>query len=186
MLLSDGDMRAKINDGSIGLDPYDPDLVQPSSIDLRLGEGFRLMEPGEYAIDTRDVHDYTRFVGPAGTPDGVSRIVLRPGDFMLAHTLERVKLPDDIAAKVEGKSSLGRVGLLLHATAGFIDPGFEGTITLELSVVAPRSLLLYSGMKIGQICFFSLSSPAEQPYGSARLGSRYQGQSGPTASRYTP
>lgn len=183
-------MRTALELGDIEISPYDDSLVQPASIDLRLGSSFRLMRPVVAppvpnlvldAIDTRAMTDETDPVYPGLN----GRVAIEPGDFLLASTLERIKVPDYLAAKVEGKSSLGRIGLLLHATAGFIDPGFEGTVTLELSVVAPRPLILYTGMKIGQICFFRLSSPAEKPYGSEGLGSRYQGQTEATVSRYT-
>lgn len=180
MLLSDREIYAAIENGDVTLDPYDADLIQPSSLDMRLGEDFRVMTPGPQAIDPRNITDWTKYV-PCEEGD---LIVLHPGDFVLAQTLERLSLPSWIAAKLEGKSSLGRLGLELHATAGFIDPGFCGTITLELSLVSPRSLILYPGMKIGQLAFYSLSSPAMKPYGSAGLGSHYQDQTGPTASRY--
>lgn len=185
-------MRMALDRGDIGIDPLDPALVQPASIDLRLGDSFRIMHPAPPAerlqagsvhygaIDTRAMTDETYPLKPGA--DG--RLLIAPGDFILANTLERIKVPDYLAAKVEGKSSLGRIGLLLHATAGFIDPGFEGTVTLELSVVAPRPLVLYTGMKIGQICFFVLTNPAVRPYGSEGLGSKYQGQQEATVSRY--
>lgn len=176
VILSDADMLSAIHDGVIGIDPFDPSMVQPASIDLRLGDGFRHMTSGPESIDIRDMSDYTQDVTTGS-------LQLYPGEFVLAHTLETVSVPDTMAAKVEGKSSLGRIGLLLHATAGFIDPGFHGTVTLELSVVAPRALVLHPGMAIGQICFFKLSNAAQRPYGSAGLGSRYQGQSTPTAAR---
>lgn len=181
MLLSDTDIRAHITTGSLGITPYDDTLVQPASIDVRLGRSFRVFENHRMAcIDpSADQGDLTRLV----TPDGDDPFVLHPGEFVLATTLEEVSLPDDLAARLEGKSSLGRLGLVTHSTAGFIDPGFTGHVTLELSNVAPLPIKLWPGMKIGQLCFFQLSAPAEFPYGSAGLGSRYQGQQGPTASR---
>lgn len=181
MLLSDRDIRAQIDAGRVCLDPYDEALIQPSSIDFRLDRYFRLF----------DNHKYP-FIDPAAEQDELTRLVetehgepfvLHPGEFVLGSTYEQVTLPDDIAARVEGKSSLGRLGLLTHATAGFVDPGFSGHVTLELSNVATLPIKLWPGMKIGQLCFFQLSSPAENPYGSAKYGSHYQGQRGPTASR---
>ncbi len=181
MLLSDRDIRAEIEAGRIGLDPYSPDLVQPSSIDIRLDRYFRVFENHRYPhIDPAEEQaDLTRSV----ETDPDEPFILHPGEFALGSIYEVVTLPDDIAARVEGKSSLGRLGLLTHATAGFIDPGFSGHVTLELSNVATLPIKLWPGMKIGQFCFFRLTTPAEFPYGSAQYGSRYQGQRGPTASR---
>src|SRR6478672_4027902 len=157
-------------------------MVQPSSIDVRLDKYFRLFDNHKYPyIDpAAEQPDLTRLVEVSSEED---RFVLHPGEFVLGSTLETVSLPDDLAARVEGKSSLGRLGLLTHSTAGFIDPGFTGHVTLELSNVATLPILLWPGMKIGQLCFFRLTSAAEHPYGSERYGSRYQGQRGPTASR---
>lgn len=181
MLLSDGDIRAELDSGRIGLDPLDLAMVQPSSVDVRLDRFFRLFDNHKYQhIDpSLDQPDLTRLVEvePAGS------FILHPGAFVLGATFEVVSLPDSIAARLEGKSSLGRLGLLTHSTAGFIDPGFSGHVTLELSNVATLPITLWPGMKIGQLCFFQLSSPAEHPYGSEKYGSRYQGQRGPTASR---
>ena len=181
MLLSDRDISAQLAEGRIGLDPYDPSLVQPSSIDVRLDRYFRLFDNHKYPfIDpAEDQPDLTRLVEVA--PD--EPFVLHPGEFVLGSTFEKVTLPDDVAARLEGKSSLGRLGLLTHSTAGFIDPGFTGHVTLELSNVATLPIKLWPGMKIGQLCFFQLTSPAENPYGSGPYGNRYQGQRGPTASR---
>lgn len=173
-------MRRYAADGLIKVEPFDESLVQPSSLDVRLGEGLRVLVAGEEPIDPMERIDYSV---PISFQLGAT-FILHPGDFVLAQTMERIHLPDEVAAKVEGKSSLGRLGLLLHATAGFIDPGFEGTITLELSLTSPRALVLRPGMKIGQLCFFQLTSPAVKPYGSVGLGSKYQGQDGPTPSRY--
>jgi dCTP deaminase len=181
MLLSDGDIRRQIEDGRIGLDPLDLGLVQPSSIDVRLDRFFRLFDNHKYPyIDPREQQDeLTRFVEVASD----EAFILHPGEFVLGSTYEYVKLPNDIAARLEGKSSLGRLGLLTHSTAGFVDPGFQGHVTLELSNVATLPIKLWPGMKIGQLCFFQLSSESENPYGSDKYGSRYQGQRGPTASR---
>ncbi len=165
----------------MGLDPLDLGMVQPSSVDVRLDRFFRLFDNHKYQhIDPAvDQPDLTRLV----EVDAMESFVLHPGEFVLGATYEAVTLPDDIAARLEGKSSLGRLGLLTHSTAGFIDPGFSGHVTLELSNVATLPITLWPGMKIGQLCFFRLSSPAEHPYGSDKYGSRYQGQRGPTASR---
>ncbi len=181
VLLSDRDIRTQIDAGRVRLDPYDAGLIQPSSIDMRMDRYFRLFDNHKYPfIDpAADQPDLTRLV----EVDPGESFVLHPGEFVLGSTYETVTLPDDIAARVEGKSSLGRLGLLTHATAGFVDPGFSGHVTLELSNVATLPIVLHPGMKIGQLCFFQLSSPAESPYGSARHGSHYQGQRGPTASR---
>ncbi|MDT0326888.1 dCTP deaminase [Nocardiopsis lambiniae] len=181
MLLSDRDIRSEIDAGRVRIDPFDPGLVQPSSIDVRLDRFFRVFENHKYPhIDpSTEQPDLTRLV--EADPDDA--FVLHPGEFVLASTYEVVTLPDDIASRLEGKSSLGRLGLLTHSTAGFIDPGFSGHVTLELSNVATLPIKLYPGMKIGQLCMFRLTSPAEHPYGSAEYGSRYQGQRGPTPSR---
>nr|WP_203591034.1 dCTP deaminase [Streptomyces sp. SID13031] len=180
-MLSDRDILAEIDANRVRLDPFDAAMVQPSSVDVRLDRFFRVFENHRYPhIDPAEEQpDLTREVEPE--PD--EPFILHPGEFVLGSTFERVTLPDDIAARVEGKSSLGRLGLLTHATAGFIDPGFSGHVTLELSNVATLPIKLWPGMKIGQLCFFRLSSPAEHPYGSAKYGSRYQGQRGPTPSR---
>ena len=181
MLLSDRDILAEIDAGRIAVDPYDPAMIQPSSIDFRLDRFFRVFENHRYPhIDPAiDQEDLTRVV----EAQGEEPFILHPGEFVLGSTYEVVTLPDDLAARVEGKSSLGRLGLLTHATAGFVDPGFSGHVTLELANVATLPIKLYPGMKIGQLCFFRLSSPAQHPYGSAKYGSRYQGQRGPTPSR---
>jgi dCTP deaminase len=181
VLLSDRDILAEIEAGRIGVEPYDASMIQPSSIDFRLDRYFRVFENHRYPhIDpAADQSDLTRVV----EPEGDEPFILHPGEFVLGSTHEVVTLPDDIAARVEGKSSLGRLGLLTHATAGFVDPGFSGHVTLELANVATLPIKLYPEMKIGQLCFFRLSSPAEHPYGSEKYGSRYQGQRGPTPSR---
>lgn len=181
MLLSDRDIRAQVDAGRVVLEPWDPAMVQPSSVDVRLDRLFRLFDNHKYPVidPAQDQSDLTRLVDVG--PD--EPFVLHPGEFVLGATHEVVTLPDDVAARLEGKSSLGRLGLLTHSTAGFIDPGFTGHVTLELSNTATMPILLYPGMKIGQLCFFQLSSPAEAPYGQGARGSRYQGQRGPTASR---
>ena len=181
MLLSDRDIRSEIDAGRIKIDPYDPGLVQPSSVDVRLDRFFRVFENHKYP-----------HIDPAVEQPGLTRLVevdpdevfiLHPGEFVLASTYEVFSLPDDLASRLEGKSSLGRLGLLTHSTAGFIDPGFSGHVTLELSNMATLPIKLSPGMRIGQLCMFKLSSPAEYPYGSSVYGSRYQGQRGPTPSR---
>ncbi|MEO8220134.1 MAG: dCTP deaminase [Specibacter sp.] len=181
MLISDRDIRAEIAAKRIVLDPYDPAMVQPSSVDVRIDRFFRLFDNHRYAhIDPAEEQpDLTRMV----EVDPDEPFILHPGEFALSSTYETVTLPDDVAARLEGKSSLGRLGLLTHSTAGFIDPGFSGHITLELSNVATLPIKLWPGMKIGQLCFFQLSSPAENPYGTGPYLNRYQGQRGPTASR---
>ncbi|MDX6261300.1 MAG: dCTP deaminase [Kribbellaceae bacterium] len=181
MLLSDRDILAELDAKRVQLDPFDAAMVQPSSVDVRLDRFFRVFENHRYPhIDPAEEQpDLTRQV----EPEGDEPFILHPGEFVLGSTYELVTLPDDVAARLEGKSSLGRLGLLTHSTAGFIDPGFSGHVTLELSNVATLPIKLWPGMKIGQLCFFRLSSPAEHPYGSAKYGSRYQGQRGPTPSR---
>ncbi|MDR7330421.1 dCTP deaminase [Corynebacterium guangdongense] len=181
MLLSDRDIRASIDSGRLGIEPFDPALVQPSSIDVRLDKYFRVFNNSKYThIDPKlEMDDLTT---PVEVPEG-DAFVLHPGEFVLASTLEAFSLPDDLAGRLEGKSSLGRLGLLTHSTAGFIDPGFEGTITLELSNVANLPITLWPDMKIGQLAIFQMSSAAEVPYGSGKLGSKYKGQRGPTPSK---
>jgi len=181
VLLSDRDIRAEIDGGRVRLQPYDETMVQPSSIDVRLDKFFRLFDNHKYAFinPAEDQPDLTRMI----EVEGDEPFILHPGEFVLGSSFEVVTLPNDLAARLEGKSSLGRLGLLTHSTAGFVDPGFSGHVTLELSNVATLPIKLWPGMKVGQLCFFRLSSPAENPYGSAKYGSRYQGQRGPTASR---
>ena len=181
MLLSDKDIRSEVESGRVGIDPYEPKMIQPSSIDVRLDKFFRVFENHKYEVidPSKEQPELTREIEVGNN----EHFILHPGEFVLASTYEVVTLPDDIAARLEGKSSLGRLGLLTHSTAGFIDPGFSGHITLELSNVANLPVKLFPGMKIGQLCLVKLSSAAENPYGSAIYGSRYQGQRGPTASR---
>lgn len=181
MLFSDRDIRQEIENERIQLDPFDPAMIQPASVDVRLDRFFRLFDNHKYAhIDpSQDQSELTRLVEVA--PD--EPFILHPGEFVLGATYEKVTLPDNIAARLEGKSSLGRLGLLTHSTAGFIDPGFSGHVTLELSNMATLPIMLWPGSKVGQLCFFQLTSTTEHPYGDGAYGNRYQGQRGPTASR---
>ena len=181
MLMSDRDIRASIEAGQIGLEPLEMELLQPSSFDVRLDRFFRLFDNHKYAfIDpAEDQSDLTQLI----EVDPNEAFILHPGEFVLGSTYEFVTLPDNIAARLEGKSSLGRLGLMTHSTAGFVDPGFKGHVTLELANVSNLPIKLWPGMKVGQLCFFQLSSPSETPYGSEKYNNRYQGQRGPTASR---
>jgi dCTP deaminase len=181
VLLSDRDIRAEIAANRVGVEPFDEAMIQPSSVDVRLDKFFRVFENHKYSVidPSTEQAELTREV----IAEGDEPFILHPGEFVLASTYEVITLPDDIAGRLEGKSSLGRLGLLTHSTAGFIDPGFSGHITLELSNVANLPVKLFPGMKIGQLCLIKLSSPADHPYGSEKYGSRYQGQRGPTASR---
>lgn len=182
MVLSDRTIRRLLEEGRIGIDPYENSLLQPSSVDVRVDRYFRVFRNSRYPfIDVKQpMEDLTELV----EVDDAEPFILHPGEFVLGSTLERITLPDDLVARLEGKSSLGRLGLLIHSTAGFIDPGWDGHVTLELSNVANLPITIYYGMKIGQLSFVQLSEPAEAPYGSAGLGSKYQGQAGPTPSRY--
>jgi dCTP deaminase len=182
VILSDRDIRAEIASGRIVIDPYTPDAVQPSSVDLHIDRRFRVFRNTRYAfIDVRvDQPDLTELVEIIDDEP----FILHPGEFVLGSTLERVALPDDLVARLEGKSSLGRLGLLIHSTAGYVDPGWDGNLTLELSNVANLPITLYHGMKIGQISFQRLTSPVEIGYGDERIGSKYRGQRDPTASLY--
>lgn len=181
MLLSDRDIRTQVDAGRVGLVPFDAQMIQPASVDVRLDRYFRLFDNHKYAMidPATEQTDLTREVAV----DPEEAYMLHPGEFVLASTYEEITLPDDVAARLEGKSSLGRLGLLTHSTAGFIDPGFSGHITLELSNMATLPVALWPGMKIGQLCFFQLSSVSENPYGSAGNLNRYLGQRGPTPSR---
>jgi len=182
VVLSDTTIKRLLEEGRIGISPYDPTLLQPSSVDVRVDRFFRVFrnsrypyidvkQPQEELTELVEVEDQTPFI-------------LHPGEFVLGSTLERITLPDDLVARLEGKSSLGRLGLLIHSTAGFVDPGWDGHVTLELSNVANLPITIYYGMKIGQLSFMRLTEPAATPYGSDGLGSKYQGQQGPTPSRY--
>jgi dCTP deaminase len=181
VVLSDRTIRRLLDEGRIEIDPYDESLLQPSSVDVRVDRYFRVFHNARYPfIDVREPQeDLTELLEADSEP-----FILHPGEFVLGSTLERIRLPDDLVARLEGKSSLGRLGLLIHSTAGFIDPGWDGHVTLELSNVANLPITIYPGMKIGQLSFVQLSEPAESPYGSGGLGSKYQGQKGPTPSRY--
>ncbi|MDQ4145088.1 MAG: dCTP deaminase [Actinomycetota bacterium] len=182
MILSDRDIREALANGRIHIEPFDDADVQPSSVDLHVDRFFRVFHNARHPfIDVKQpMEDLTELV----QVEGAEPFILHPGEFVLGSTAERVKLPEDLVARLEGKSSLGRLGLLIHSTAGYVDPGFEGHLTLELSNVANLPITIYPNMKIGQISFFELSSKAETPYGSKQIGSKYQGQRGPTPSRY--
>lgn len=181
MIFSDRTIKEAIAAGRVVIDPFDPAMVQPSSVDLRCDHSFRVFENHRHPlIDPKAPQEDMTTLVEASEEEP---FILHPGEFVLGATLETVGLADDIVARLEGKSSLGRLGLLIHSTAGFIDPGFKGQVTLELSNVANLPIAIYPGMKIGQVSFYELTTPAENPYGSAGAGSKYQGQQGPTASR---
>jgi dCTP deaminase len=182
VVLSDNTIRSEIEAGRIVIDPFDAALVQPSSVDVRVDNRFRVFQNSRYPyIDVRQpMEDLTELVEVQGDEP----FILHPGEFVLGQTLERVTLPDDLVARLEGKSSLGRLGLLIHSTAGFVDAGFSGNLTLELSNVANLPITIYHGMPIGQLSFMRMDAPVERPYGSAETGSKYQGQAEPTASRF--
>ena len=181
MIFSDRTIKEAIAAGRIEIDPYREDYVQPSSVDLRVDRFFRVFENHRYPhIDPRTHQpELTKEV----EVDQEGTFILHPGEFVLGSTFERVRLGTDIVARLEGKSSLGRLGLLIHSTAGFVDPGFDGYLTLELANVANLPIAIYPEMKIGQISFYQMSTEADHPYGSGEAGSKYQGQRGPTASR---
>ncbi len=182
VILSDRSIREALANGRLSIDPFEPANIQPSSVDLRLDRYFRVFRNHTHrVIDVREnQEDLTELVE---IDDGTA-FILHPGEFVLGSTAERVSLGDDLVARIEGKSSLGRLGLLIHSTAGFIDPGFDGHITLELSNVANLPITLYAGMRVGQVSFLNMTTPADNPYGSTTIGSKYQGQRGPTPSRY--
>jgi dCTP deaminase len=182
VILSDRSIREAIQSGRIGLDPYEPSNVQPSSVDIRLDRYFRVFRNHtQRVIDVREnQEDLTELVEITGDDP----FILHPGEFVLGSTAERITVGVDLVARIEGKSSLGRLGLLIHSTAGFIDPGFDGHITLELANVANLPITLYPGMRVGQVSFLQMTTPADHPYGSSGIGSKYQGQRGPTPSRY--
>ena len=182
MVLSDHSNQEALDSGRLVVNPLGENAIQPASLDIRLDAHFRVFRNHRQAyIDIRE--EMEELTEPESiAPD--EPFVLHPGEFVLGSTLERVALPDDLVARLEGKSSLGRLGLLIHSTAGFIDPGFDGHVTLELSNVANLPITIYNGMKIGQLSFMQLVEPAAKPYGSGALGSKYQGQRGPTPSRY--
>jgi dCTP deaminase len=182
VVLSDATIARALAEGRIEIDPYDDALLQPSSVDVRVDNLFRVFHNNRYPfIDVKvEQAELTELV----EVDGEHPFVLHPGEFVLGSTLERIRLPDDLVARLEGKSSLGRLGLLIHSTAGFIDPGWDGHVTLELSNVANLPITIYPEMKIGQLSFVQMTEPADAPYGSGAIGSKYQGQKGPTPSRY--
>jgi dCTP deaminase len=182
VVLSDRTIRAEIEAGRIVIDPFDAELIQPSSVDVRVDRRFRVFNNARYPyIDVRQPMDgLTELVEVTGGEP----FILHPGEFVLGQTMEQVSLPDDLVARLEGKSSLGRLGLLIHSTAGFVDSGFSGNLTLELSNVANLPITIYHGMPIGQISFMRMDGPVESPYGSRRTGSKYQGQAEPTPSRF--
>jgi dCTP deaminase len=182
VILSDRTIREELEAGRIVIAPLDPADIQPSSVDLRLDRYFRVFRNHTMrVIDVREDQEELTELVEIGEDDA---FVLHPGEFVLGSTAERVALPHDLVARLEGKSSLGRLGLLIHSTAGFVDAGWDGYLTLELSNVANLPITLYPGMKIGQISFLRMTTPADIPYGSAQVGSKYQGQRGPTPSRY--
>ncbi|MGB3411856.1 MAG: dCTP deaminase [Microthrixaceae bacterium] len=182
MILADASIRKLADAGRLTIDPYDPELVQPASIDVRLGTQFRVMRNSRLTHIDPVAHD-DKLMDVVEVPID-DQFILHPGEFALGHTAERFSLPDDVVGMVNGKSSLGRIGVQVHATAGFVDPGFNGVIVLELSNVANLPILLRPGMKIAQMVFQQLDQPAERPYGHPELGSKYQGQSGAVASKY--
>ena len=182
MVLSDATISRALDDGRIEIDPYDEALLQPSSVDVRVDRFFRVFRNNRYPyIDVKvEQEELTELV----EVEGEQPFILHPGEFVLGSTLERIRLSDDLVARLDGKSSLGRLGLLIHSTAGFIDPGWDGHVTLELSNVANLPITIYPEMKIGQISFMQMTEPATTPYGAAAIGSKYKGQKGPTASKY--
>ena len=181
-VLSDGTIRRLVAEGRIVIDPWDDSLVQPASVDLRLGDSFRVFH--NHRVTAIDLREPPRNLTEEVVIGEGDPFAIHPGEFALGRTLETVAIPDDIVARIEGKSSLGRLGLIVHATAGFCDPGWKGTLTLELSNVANLPIKLYAGLAIAQLSFMALDAPAERPYGSAELGSHYQDQVSATESRY--
>lgn len=184
MILSDRTLREQLAAGRIVIDPLDESLIQPSSVDVRISNLFRVFRNHTRAVidvktDTTELTELVEIDESCG-----EAFMLHPGEFVLGSTLERIAVPDDLVGRVEGKSSLGRLGLLIHSTAGFVDAGFDGHITLELANVASLPITLYPGMKIGQVSFMQMTTPADRPYGRGATGSKYQGQRGPTPSRY--
>jgi dCTP deaminase len=182
VVLSDRTIKRLLDEGRIEIEPYDPELLQPSSVDVRVDRFFRVFHNARYPfIDVREPQEELTELVEIGDD---RPFILHPGELVLGSTLERIRLPDDLVARLEGKSSLGRLGLLIHSTAGFIDPGWDGHVTLELMNGANLPITIYYGMKIGQISYLEMTEPAETPYGADELGSKYQGQAGPTPSRY--
>lgn len=179
MILSDKDILKRIKKGEIKIEPFDEDCLQPSTVDLHLGPQMRVFDNWQTGVvDVKEKLDTSRLVKIP--KEG---FIIHPGEFLLGATVEKITLPVDISAKLEGRSSLGRLGLVIHATAGYVDPGFSGWLTFELSNLSRLPIRVYSGIKIAQICFFQMSSPVLHPYGNKKLGSKYQGQKGPTASK---
>ena len=181
-VLSDGTIRRLVDEGRIRIDPWDPGMVQPASVDLRLGSSFRVFH--NHRITAVDLGDPPSELTEQVIVEDDGTFVIHPGEFCLGRTEEWVELPDDVVARIEGKSSLGRLGLIVHATAGFVDPGFKGTLTLEITNLTRVPIKLYPGLLIAQLSFMALDQPAERPYGSEALGSHYQGQVAATESRY--
>jgi dCTP deaminase len=181
-VLSDGTIRRLVQDGAIAIEPWDPSLVQPASVDLRLGDSFRVFH--NHRVTAIDLREPPKNLTEEVTIGPDDPFAIHPGEFVLGRTLEQVRIPDDVVARIEGKSSLGRLGLIVHATAGFVDPGFSGTLTLEITNLTRVPIMLYAGLPIAQLSFMGLDAPAEHPYGSAELGSHYQGQVSATESRY--
>jgi dCTP deaminase len=181
-VLSDGTIRALIEAGRIIVRPWDAGLVQPASIDLRLGDSFRVFH--NHRVTAIDLREPPRNLTEEVHIEGDVPFAIHPGEFVLGRTLEAVQIPDDVVCRIEGKSSIGRLGLIVHATAGFVDPGFRGTLTLEITNLTRVPIKLYAGLPIAQLSFMALDAPAERPYGSAELGSHYQGQVAATESRY--
>jgi dCTP deaminase len=181
-VLSDGTIRRLIEEGRIRVDPWDPSLIQPASLDLRLGDSFRVFH--NHRASVIDLRDPPQHLTEEVKVSKNEPFVIHPGEFALGRTMEWVELPDDIVARIEGKSSLGRLGLIVHATAGFCDPGWKGTLTLELANLTRVPIRLYHGLSIAQLSFMTLDAPAQRPYGHEELGSHYQGQVEATASRY--
>jgi dCTP deaminase len=182
VILSDRTLREQIAEGRIIIEPFDDSYVQPSSIDVRISTLFRVFR--NYTAGVIDVKKNMADLTEAVEIESDGVFMLHPGEFVLGSTLERIGVPDDLVGRIEGKSSLGRLGLIIHSTAGFIDAGFDGHITLELTNIATLPITLYPGMKIGQVSFMQMTTPADKPYGSGAAGSKYQGQRGPTPSRY--
>jgi dCTP deaminase len=181
-VLSDGTIRRLLEEGRIRVDPWDPSLIQPASLDLRLGDSFRVFH--NHRASVIDLRDPPQHLTEEVKVSKNEPFVIHPGEFALGRTMEWVELPDDIVARIEGKSSLGRLGLIVHATAGFCDPGWKGTLTLELANLTRVPIRLYHGLSIAQLSFMTLDAPAQRPYGHEELGSHYQGQVEATASRY--
>lgn len=180
MILSDQDIAKAVKEGRIGIEPFDPNCLQPSSYDLHLGERILVFDNHRVGVvDVREDIEVSRLV----RIDERDGLIIHPGEFVLGSTLESFRIPSNLAAKIEGRSSLGRLGLIVHATAGFVDPGFEGELTFEISNISRLPIRIYPKMRIAQICFFKMSSPARTPYGSRKLGSKYKGQKGPTRSK---